>query len=58
MQNCETSKAYVAQYYEVTQKSNCFIKITRCKIVRPQKLMWFNIMRSTKSQIDLTLHIV
>ena len=23
-----------------------------CKIVRPQKLMWRNIMRSTKSQIS------
>ena len=27
-----------------------YIKIMRCKIVRFQKLMWHNIMRSTKSQ--------
>ena len=27
-----------------------YIKIMRCKIVRTQKLMWRNIMRSTKSQ--------
>ena len=28
----------------------------RCKIVRTQKLMWHNIMRSTKSQKVLDLH--
>ena len=28
----------------------------RCKIVRTQKLMWRNIMRSSKSQKVLTLH--
>ena len=28
----------------------------RCKIVRIQKLMWRNIMRSTKSQKTLILH--
>ena len=28
----------------------------RCKIVRFQKLMWRNIMRSTKSQKALILH--
>ena len=27
-----------------------YIKIMRCKIVRFQKLMWRNMMRSTKSQ--------
>ena len=30
----------------------------RCKIMRPQKLMWHNILRSTKSQTALVLHIV
>ena len=28
----------------------------KCKIVRTQKLMWRNIMRSTKSQKALVLH--
>ena len=28
----------------------------RCKIVRTQKLMWRNIMRSTKSQKASVLH--
>ena len=34
-----------------------YIKIMRCKIVRFQKLMWHNIMRSTKSKksFDFTL---
>lgn len=27
-----------------------YIKIILCKFVRPRKLMWHNIMRSTKSQ--------
>jgi hypothetical protein len=27
-----------------------YIKIMMCKIMRFQKLMWYNIMRSTKSQ--------
>ena len=33
-----------------------YIKIMRCKIVRSQKLMWRNMMRSTKSQKALVLH--
>ena len=33
-----------------------YIKIMRCKIVRTQKLMWRNIMRSTKSQKASVLH--
>ena len=34
-----------------------YIKIMRCKIVRFQKFMWHNIMRSTKSKksFDFTL---
>ena len=33
-----------------------YIKIMRCKIVRFQKLMWRNMMRSTKSQKVSVLH--
>ena len=33
-----------------------YIKIMRCKIVRFQKFMWRNIMRSTKSQKISILH--
>ena len=33
-----------------------YIKIMRCKIVRFQKLMWRNMMKSTKSQKNLILH--
>ena len=33
-----------------------YIKITRCKIVRFQKLMWRNMIRSTKSQKVSVLH--
>ena len=33
-----------------------YIKIMRCKIVRFQKLIWRNMMRSTKSQNASILH--
>ena len=33
-----------------------YIKIMRCKIVRFQKLMWRNMMKSTKSQKVSVLH--
>jgi hypothetical protein len=33
-----------------------YIKIMMCKIMRTQKLMWRNIMRSTKSQKVSVLH--
>ena len=33
-----------------------YIKIMRCKIVRTQKLMWRNIMRSTKNPKISILH--
>ena len=33
-----------------------YIKIIRCKIVRTQKFMWPNIMRSTKSKKVSVLH--
>ena len=33
-----------------------YIKIMRCKIERFQKLMWRNMMRSTKSQKVSVLH--
>ena len=33
-----------------------YIKIMRCKIVRFQKFMWRNMMRSTKNQKTSVLH--
>ena len=44
--------------YRIKFKFNqkIYIKIMRCKIVRTQKLMWPNIMRSTKSKKVSVLH--
>ena len=53
---CQNSNGMFNNRIKLKFNQKIYIKIMRCKIVRFQKLMWCNIMKSTKSQKVLVLH--
>ena len=55
---CQDSNGRFNYRIKFILNQKIYIKIIRCKIVRFQKLMWHNIMRSTKSKksFDFTLY--
>ena len=53
---CQNSNRRFNNRIELKFNLKIYIKIMRCKIVRFQKLMWRNIMKSTKSKKASVLH--
>ena len=53
---CQNSNGMFNNRIKFKFNQEIYIKTMRCKIMRFQKLMWRNIMRSTKSQKASVLH--
>ena len=53
---CQNSNEKFNNRIKFKFNQKIYIKIMRCKIVKFQKLMWRNMMRSTKSQKVSVLH--
>ena len=53
---CQNSNGKFNNRIKLKFNQKIYIKIMRCKIVRTQKLMWRNIMRSIKSKKVSGLH--
>ena len=53
---CQNSNGRFNNKIKFKFNSKIYIKTMKCKIVRFQKLMWYNMMRSTKSKKVSVLH--
>ena len=53
---CQNSNGRFNNRIKLKFNWKIYIKIMRCKILRFQKLIWRNMMRSTKSQKGSVLH--